>query len=567
MQRLLAGHGHVSHRCRSWLECERSIGRLKLVGPSPKNPVTRSVKIFLSYPSEERETAYRLQLAIAANGHDVFFDREDLPAGHEYDQTIARWINASDLFVFLITPDGVKAGRYTLTELGLAEDKWRHPSGRVLPVMLRDTPIAAVPIYARAVNILVPRGDIVAETAHEIQRLARDLSLTRRVGQRVRSRAGLMALGATVVVGGIAWIASASPGLFGDREPKASDSAAADTAALTPLPDDVRHRARAVAATADGGFVLATTAPSQLIRFAPDGKRVGQPIALAGEPMSAFRARTQILITTRASDGFMVFDASDLHVVDTVSLDPARVRQPPSVSALPRPSGDLRSIAIGRGDVWAVTGERDGEPSVLRYRAGERQWDIASWVTKPEGLGPDARGLRLRLVNEDIWGVTAETTPSSLYRFVFPMRVEEFGGHELRMVSCAHDLAESAEGHLLFLSCDNELQEVRLDDRQLKLVRATATLPSESAPGNWTDELLVPSDSSVLVALNTEVNQPRNTPGHARIAEVSFAGSARALLDERGAVVVSMAVTPRSVVAVLRRANGAFDAVSVPRRR
>jgi hypothetical protein len=63
------------------------------------------------------------------------------------------------------------------------------------------------------------------------------------------------------------------------------------------------------------------------------------------------------------------------------------------------------------------------------------------------------------------------------------------------------------------------------------------------------------------------VNQPRNTPGHARIAEVSFAGSARALLDERGAVVVSMAVTPRSVVAVLRRANGAFDAVSVPRRR
>ena len=524
------------------------------------------MKIFLSYPSEERELAYRLQLAMAANGHDVFFDREDLPAGQEYDQAIARGIVASDLFVFLITPAAVQTGRYTLTELGLAEDKWRHPSGRVLPVIVRETPIAAVPVYARAVNIFTPRGDVVAETAHEVQRMARDLSLPRRIGRRIRSRAGLAALGSAVAVGGAAWLASVTPGaMLGSP----GDSAAADTTVrATPLPDDLRHRARAVAPT-DSGFVLAVAAPSQLIRFTPNGIRVGQPIALMGEPTSALRSRTQILVVTRAMDGITAFDATDLRVIDTVSLDPARVGKPTGGSALPRPSGDIRSVAIGRGNVWVVTGDRDGEPTLLRYRMADRGWDIPSWAAKPEGFGLDARGLRVRLIGERIWGVTAETTPSSLYQFVYPFRIDEFGGHDIGMVSCAHDLAESADGNLLFLSCDNELQEVRLDeDRKLKLVRATPTLPNEGAPGNWTHELIVRADSAVIVALNTQL-QGASTPARARIVEVTFSpgGSARTLLDESGAIVVSMAATPRSVVAVLRRANGTLDAVSVSRRR
>jgi len=36
------------------------------------------MNIFLSYASEDRDTAQAVALALRAQGHDVFFDREDL---------------------------------------------------------------------------------------------------------------------------------------------------------------------------------------------------------------------------------------------------------------------------------------------------------------------------------------------------------------------------------------------------------------------------------------------------------------------------------------------------------
>ena len=43
-------------------------------------------------------------------------------------------------------------GRYTMTELRFAEEKWRSPAGRVLPVMVQATDTAAIPAYLRAVQ-------------------------------------------------------------------------------------------------------------------------------------------------------------------------------------------------------------------------------------------------------------------------------------------------------------------------------------------------------------------------------------------------------------------------------
>jgi hypothetical protein len=146
------------------------------------------------------------------------------------------------------------------------------------------------------------------------------------------------------------------------------------------------------------------------------------------------------------------------------------------------------------------------------------------------------------------------------------IRVDAFPGHDLRMVACARDLAASAAGNLLFLSCDNELQEVAAEGGELKLLRTRATLPSERAPGNRTDEIIVPDGGAAVIALNTEVRQPTNQPARARIADIDGGGRVKVLLDQRDAIVQSMAVTPRWVIAVLRRADGRFDAVRVARR-
>jgi tetratricopeptide (TPR) repeat protein len=132
-----------------------------------------AVDIFLSYASEQRALAEEIALALRGEGHEVFFDRSELPEGEAYNARIREAIEASDLLVFLVSPEAVAEGRYTLTELRFAEGKWRSPTGRVLPVMVRPTDGAALPAYLRAVVILRPAGNVPAEVVAAVHRLLR----------------------------------------------------------------------------------------------------------------------------------------------------------------------------------------------------------------------------------------------------------------------------------------------------------------------------------------------------------------------------------------------------------
>jgi TIR domain-containing protein len=127
--------------------------------------------IFLSYPSSLGEMATAIELSLKGDGYAVFRDRTALPPGESFDARIRAAIEDSDLFVFLITPESVSPGRYTLTEVKLAEQRWRHPGGHVLPVMAEATPKESIPPFLRAVTILTPRGNLVAEVSAEVARL------------------------------------------------------------------------------------------------------------------------------------------------------------------------------------------------------------------------------------------------------------------------------------------------------------------------------------------------------------------------------------------------------------
>jgi hypothetical protein len=128
--------------------------------------------IFLSYPSSLEEMAARIELSLEGEGYAVFRDRSALPPGESFDARIRAAVEESDLFVFLITPESVSPGRYTLTELKLVEQRWGHPAGRVLPVLAEATPMEAIPAFLRAVTILKPHGNLVAEVAAEVARLS-----------------------------------------------------------------------------------------------------------------------------------------------------------------------------------------------------------------------------------------------------------------------------------------------------------------------------------------------------------------------------------------------------------
>lgn len=149
--------------------------------PGVFRPFTRVrlVDIFLSYASEQRLAAEEIALALRAEGHSVFFDRSELPEGDAYNARIREAIEACDLLVFLASPHAVAAGRYTLTELGFAEDRWRSPAGRVLPVMVEPTETAALPAYLRAVVILRPAGNVAAEVVAAVERMLKPRWLRR----------------------------------------------------------------------------------------------------------------------------------------------------------------------------------------------------------------------------------------------------------------------------------------------------------------------------------------------------------------------------------------------------
>jgi hypothetical protein len=107
--------------------------------------------IFISYASEQRAVAEEIALSLRGEGHQAFFDRAELPEGDAYNARIREAIRACDLLIFLVSPESVSEGRYTLTELRFAEERWRSPAGRVLPVMARPTDTAAIPASLRAV--------------------------------------------------------------------------------------------------------------------------------------------------------------------------------------------------------------------------------------------------------------------------------------------------------------------------------------------------------------------------------------------------------------------------------
>lgn len=133
------------------------------------------VKIFLSVAGVDRDRVEETAYALQGEGYDVFLDDHRLPAGEVYHRRIRTELFSSDLMVFFLSPSSLEAGRYTLTEIELAKERWGHAHGRVLPVELIPVDKKRVPPFLRAVSFCVPKGNVAAEVAHEIGKMAASL--------------------------------------------------------------------------------------------------------------------------------------------------------------------------------------------------------------------------------------------------------------------------------------------------------------------------------------------------------------------------------------------------------
>jgi formylglycine-generating enzyme required for sulfatase activity len=147
------------------------------------------MRIFLSYASEDGEAARSIYLALRDQGHNVFFDRADLPAGDEFHNRIRQAIESSHLFIFLLSAYAIDKQSYTLSELEVAE----RSRIKLLPVALGELDFTAIPASLEAVTIYRPDGNVAASVGAEVSRIAGDFR-----GKRLKQIGIGLALIATI---------------------------------------------------------------------------------------------------------------------------------------------------------------------------------------------------------------------------------------------------------------------------------------------------------------------------------------------------------------------------------
>ena len=123
------------------------------------------MRIFISYAKEDSDLADRLAFSLRSSGHAVFVDKDDLPPGQSHDERIRKAIRSSGLFIFIATNNSIREGRYTLTEVKIARQKWRTPHKRVVTVIPSKMDETELPSFLKGATFLKIHGDTVAETS------------------------------------------------------------------------------------------------------------------------------------------------------------------------------------------------------------------------------------------------------------------------------------------------------------------------------------------------------------------------------------------------------------------
>ena len=224
------------------------------------------MQIFISYSSKYAELCERLQLALEADGrHEVFRDRSELTPGRPFDEKIREAVLDCDLLLFLLSPESVAAGSYALAELDMAKTRWRHPGGHVLPVMVAPVPKEAIPPYLRAVTILEPRGDLVAETVAAVEHVKPPL---RTKVWLALITAGVVLAAALSTVGTLNWQKQ--------RDERARAAAAAQAQASAAAASQATALAAAVQLCDSGNHALAWQRFAEITKAQPDRPAVRQ---------------------------------------------------------------------------------------------------------------------------------------------------------------------------------------------------------------------------------------------------------------------------------------------------
>ncbi len=150
--------------------------------------------VFLCHASEDKPLVEPIQLALLNAGHKVFFDKQSLPPGGDYQTRILEAINRCDVFIFIASSASISEGKYTLSELKFARMRWATPVNRVLPVIIGGVSPGDLDPYLKTVTAMSVSGNVAAEVRVEVDVMLKNLKWSER-----RRFMNWMAIGAAVV--------------------------------------------------------------------------------------------------------------------------------------------------------------------------------------------------------------------------------------------------------------------------------------------------------------------------------------------------------------------------------
>jgi hypothetical protein len=151
-------------------------------------PSTQAGAVFVSYASEDKSAAEKIKDALERAGVDVFFDRDDLQSGNDWEAKLRRSIRQCSLFVPVISQTTRDPGRrFFRVEWNLAVDEAKMASfldeeAFLLPVVIDHTTVddADVPSKFRAIQWQsLPGGQTTPEFVARVQQLYRKYQKSR----------------------------------------------------------------------------------------------------------------------------------------------------------------------------------------------------------------------------------------------------------------------------------------------------------------------------------------------------------------------------------------------------
>jgi TIR domain/SIR2-like domain len=149
---------------------------------SSPSPQVRPGAVFLSYASGDAEAAEKLKIGLEGAGVDVFFDREQLEPGNDWEAKLRRSIHQCSLFLPIISQQTLTPERrFFRVEWNVALEEAQKASfsddeAFLLPVVIDDTKIddPAIPARFRASQWKsLPGGQPTPDFVSRVQQLYR----------------------------------------------------------------------------------------------------------------------------------------------------------------------------------------------------------------------------------------------------------------------------------------------------------------------------------------------------------------------------------------------------------